>query len=112
MNKTRNKILLILVVFLIVLTGCQDNKIEGYVLEIDEGGFLFAEDATEEEYIKWEGLTHNELIELTPGPRLIQIEYEQLSDLEAGNHIIIELDGEIAESYPAQAKAKKVKKLK
>lgn len=97
---------------LFVLTGCSSGeKIEGYILENNDGEILFAENASEEEYETWKQLTFNELTELSPGPSLIVITYEDGTNLQPGDHVSIMIDGDIATSYPAQAVAKKMEQI-
>ncbi|QUG41731.1 YobA family protein [Psychrobacillus sp. INOP01] len=107
--------ILILLSFILLITGCAENrttqkeddlKIEGYILEVDEGRILVAEGMTSEQY---ETLKYKTLQELdNESISLFYLSYEDTSGLRKGYKVDVWMDGEIDLSNPAQAGAKKI----
>jgi len=92
--------------------GCQPGEqIEGFILEVGEESLLLAEGATKEEYNEWKNVSYDDLMEMRPGPSLLMITYEETKKLSAGDYVVVTIDGDIAASYPGQAKAKAVEKV-
>ncbi|ALC85228.1 hypothetical protein AM499_04895 [Bacillus sp. FJAT-22090] len=108
-------IILILLSFILLITGCTENrttpkeddlKIEGYILEVDEGKILVAEGITSEQY---ETIIDKTLQELDKERiSLFYLSYEDTSSLRKGYKVDVWIDGGINESNPAQAGAKKI----
>ena len=81
-------------------------KIEGYILEVDEGRILVAEGITSEQYETLKDKTPQELD--NERISLYNLSYEDTSSLRKGNKVEAWIDGGIDESNPAQARAKKI----
>ncbi|MFB5089702.1 YobA family protein [Psychrobacillus sp. PGGUH221] len=104
--------------FILLITGCTENittpkdedlKIEGYILEVEEGRILVAEDITSEKYEEIKDKTIDEIQEVdNERISLIFLSYEDTSSLKVGHKVDIWIDGGINESYPSQAGAKKI----
>ena len=77
-------------------------------MEVDEGSLLIIEGATEEEVSEWKVLSFDELIDMRPAPSLLVVRYENADDFQVGDYVKINLEGDIAASYPGQASAKNV----
>lgn len=111
-----------------VLFGCQQNrevqtnpgnnnakqdeeienvtKKEGYILQVEEGNILVAENITSEKYEEIKNKTTIELHE--EGLALISVSYDDTSSLQVGNKAEIWIEGGVQESYPAQADASRI----
>lgn len=102
------------VMVMIVLTGCGEANIEGIVIESTNQSLLIAQDLTIEEY---EDINHKSPTDIQnddvsgEGPHLglIKVSYDQADDFAEGDIVKVWLTGDIMESYPSQAEAKKVK---
>lgn len=110
-------VLSVILVLTFILTGCGEADIKGIVIETTDNYLLISQNLTTEEY---ETIKHKSPTELQKddvageGPHLslIDIIYEQAADFASGDYVEVWLKGDIRESYPAQADAKKVKKVK
>jgi hypothetical protein len=80
---------------------------EGYILKVEEGNILVAENITLEKYEEIKDKTDTELHE--EGLSLIYVSYDDTSSLQVGNKVEIWIEGGIRESYPAQADASEIK---
>lgn len=110
--------ILILLSFILLITGCTENrtspteedlKIEGYILEVEEGRILVAEDITLEKYKQIKDKTIQEIQGLdNERISLIFLSYEDTSSLKIGYKVDAWIDGGIMESDPSQAGAKKI----
>lgn len=107
--------ILILLSFFLLITGCTENrttpkeddlKIEGYILEVDEGRILVVEGITSEQYERLKDKTLQELD--NENISLFYLSYEDTSSLRKGYKVDVWIDGGIDESNPAQAGAKKI----
>lgn len=82
----------------------------GIIIEAGESGTVyFAEGMTPSEYAKIDGKEINDLTE--KGLALYALNYTGNHIFEAGDHVDVWIDGDIFDSYPAQATAKKIKKI-
>ena len=95
------------------LVGCSEisktteqEKTEGYILEVEEHRILVAEDITAEEYEAIKDKSISELDE--EGISLIYFSNDDIGNLQVGNKVEIWFDGNMATSYPAQAGAIKI----
>lgn len=99
------KVIFIGVSLLLLLSSCVQGEAhgEGYILEIN-GQRVLILDKLEEEDIgkKW-----NDIMDEYRGNAIV-LSTDQ-TDLEVGHYVEYWIDGEIATSYPEQAKAKKIK---
>ena len=110
--------IIILLNFFLLLTGCTENeaisteddlKIEGYILEVEEGRILVAKEITSEKYEEIKDKTIGEIQELdNERISLIFLSYKDTSSLKIGHKVDVWVDGGINESYPSQAGAKKI----
>ena len=107
--------ILILLSFILLITGCTENrstpkeeglKLEGYILEVDEGRILVAESITSEQFVTLKDKTLQELD--SEGISLYYFSYEDTSSLRIGHKVNVWIEGGINLSYPAQASAKKI----
>jgi len=98
----------------IVLVSCGEADLEGIVIESTDQSLLIAQDLTVEEY---ENMSHKSPTDIQnddvsgEGPHLglMKISYDQAQDFAKGDVVKIWLTGDIMESYPSQAEAKKIK---
>lgn len=99
----------------LLLTGCKeeptvskvdDFKIEGYILEVEDGRILVAEGITAEQYEKVKDKTVDQLS--NERLSLYYFNYENTSKLRKGFQVTVWIDGGIDQSSPAKATAKKV----
>lgn len=101
-------------VLVFILSGCGEHHIEGIVIDVQDTSLLIAQDITTDQYdeIRHKSPTDIQNDDVAgDGPRLglIVISYDQTTDFSAGDYLHIWLTGDIMESYPSQATAKKVK---
>lgn len=94
------------------LVGCGKPSIEGVILDVNEHGIKLATELSLEEYeeIKNESVENiqNEDVHGDTNRGLIDLTYEGLEELDKGDEVEVWIDGDIMESYPAKAKAKKI----
>lgn len=104
-----------LLIFTLILTGCKDEpslskedglRIEGYILNVEEGRILVAEGITFEHYEKIKDKTVDELSNKSLS--LYYFSYENANSLNKGFQVNVWIDGGIDQSSPAKATAKKV----
>jgi hypothetical protein len=105
---------ILLLIFTLVIAGCSENdqielqaepRIEGYILEAEAHKVLVAEHISLKKY---EEIKNTPTDELKLEIRLIYISYDGDKAFEKGDVVDIWLEGDIATSNPAQAKAKKL----
>ncbi|MBA9084163.1 hypothetical protein FHR92_000617 [Fontibacillus solani] len=102
----RRIILLLAVLF--ILSGCNSNmKIEGYVIQKDEGKILLFEGITKNQ-LK-ESLESDDPLELSYPAYSIRVGYSTYQEIEIGQKVVVEIKGGIDDAYPAQANAKNVR---
>lgn len=101
----------------ILLVACGAPEMEGIILEVgDNGSIMLAENLSPQAYeeIKEEAPTtlHDETVRGERDLQLIYITYEDADELQPGDKVEVWLDGDVMNSFPSQAKAKKVKAQK
>src|SRR5690625_75809 len=101
-------------VLVIILSGCGEHHVEGIVIDVQDTYLLIAQDITTEQYdeIRHKSPTdiqNDDVAGIGPHLGLIDISYGQTADFSAGDYVHVWLTGDIMESYPSQATAKKVK---
>lgn len=97
----------------ILIVGCGKANMEGIILEVTENVILLSENISPEEYeeVKNESVSklQNEDVQ---GERarlgLIELTYDNTDKFSKGDEVEVWIDGDILESYPSQAKAKKI----
>lgn len=115
------KILFTFISFTLVnalLAGCGDADIEGVIIKGNENTVLVAENLTPNRYeeIKGDLSSNADMFEAmkqevrdTGGDiSLIDFTYDDANEFEVGDHVNVWLKGGINESFPAQAKARKI----
>lgn len=120
MTKIRivDKLVFVGIIFIFLLTGCGnsstngENKLQGYILEVQESKLLFANNMTKDEFQQSRGLSVKEMEELENVPDLIYIQYGNGDNLEVGDRVNVWLDGGIETSFPGRGAAKEVEKIK
>lgn len=102
----------------ILLAGCGDGKadMEGIVLDTSENGLTLARELTLDEYEKIKDISptklHNEDVDGKRYLGLIVLSYDDVDEINRGDEVDVWIDGDVMESYPPQARAKKVSKKK
>lgn len=97
----------------VLLTGCTEADMNGIVLEVNENGIKLAQDLSTEEYAEIKDVPVSVLQEEdVQGERdslgLIDILYDDAEAFSEGDRVEVWIDGDIMDSYPAQADAKKI----
>lgn len=87
-------------------TSENDLKTEGFILEVEKGRLLVAENITEVKYQEIKNKTIQELDEARIS--LIYLSYNHENNVKAGNKVTVWIDGGVEHSYPAQAGVKKI----
>lgn len=94
------------------LAGCSKPSMEGIILEVNEHGVKLATELSLEEYedIKHESVSNiqNEDVHGDTYRGLIDLTYKDTGGLSKGDEVEVWIDGGIMESYPLQAKARKI----
>ncbi|MCA0756856.1 YobA family protein [Paenibacillus sp. N4] len=112
----------VFVVMAVILAGCSGNGgkdeaanggwdyKEGYVIAKDAPRILVVRSG---DLTELEGKTPEEFLNVAqPEAMWVSAEKEEdLAAIEVGDKVSIELEGAVAESYPAQATAKKISKI-
>jgi len=98
----------------LILSGCGEHHIEGIVIDVQDTYLLVAQDITTDQYdeIRHKSPTdiqNDDVAGVGPHLGLIVITYDQTTNFAAGDYVRLWLKGDIMESYPSQATAKKVK---
>lgn len=114
------RILLLTIAILVgvLLVGCGDGEADmaGIVLDTSENGLTLARELTPGEYGKIKDVSptklHNEDVEGKRDLGLISLSYEDMNEINRGDEVDVWIDGDIMDSYPPQADAKKVSKKK
>uniref|UniRef100_UPI001CCEAA74 DUF3221 domain-containing protein n=1 Tax=Escherichia coli TaxID=562 RepID=UPI001CCEAA74 len=82
------------------------EQIEGYIIKVEENGILVADDITSDKY---EAIKDKSISELTEeGISLVYFSNDDISNIRVGNKLEIWFVGNIAASYPGQARAIKI----
>lgn len=97
----------------VFMAGCGEADMEGIVLEVNENGIKLAEDLSPEQYeeIKNKSVSKiqkDEVYGEGTGLSLIDLTYENPNEWEKGDEVQVWIDGDIDDSYPAQADAEKI----
>lgn len=95
------------------LAGCGKADMVGIILEVTENEVLLSRNLTSDEYKKIENESAIKLQnEDVRGERasldLIELTYDNTDELRKGDEVEVWIDGDILESYPSQAKTKKL----
>src|SRR5699024_3147901 len=94
------------------LVGCGNADMEGIVLEVNENGIKLATEMSPDEYeeIKNKSVSNiqNEDVNGDTYRGLIDLNYDHTDKLSKGDEVEIWIDGDIRESYPLGATAKKI----
>jgi hypothetical protein len=91
------------------LVGCSNQTIEGYVIEVYDESVLLAQNISHKKYNEIKDMSANEVFEKNE-LSLISLTYQDAQDFREGDKVKVWIDGGVNESYPAQAKAKKIEK--
>lgn len=100
--------IVIILLITIKLVGCSSSSMEGIILEVTENEIMFSENLSNAKYEKIKDKSFSEIIEDEQGIPLIFLTYEKADEFTEGDEVEVWIDGPILESYPAQAKAKKI----
>lgn len=113
MKKTFLKASIVLLLS-VSLTGCGKPNMKGIVLEVNEYGIKLATELSPDEYeeIKNESVSdiQNEDVHGDTYRGLIDLTYDHTDELSKGDEVEVWIDGDIMESYPGKAQAKKITK--
>lgn len=114
-----NKIVITLVLFLsIILIVCGGSKnqadLEGVILDIDKDVILLAKDLSIKDYNKIKDqsprtLRNQDVLGEIESLNLYELTYDKSENFTKGDNVEVWIKGPILSSYPAQAKAKKIK---
>jgi len=101
----------------IIFTGCGEADITGIVIETTDSYLLIAQNLSVETYeeIKHKSPTdiqNDDVAGIGPHLNLMDVVYDHAKDFSAGDYVEVWLKGDIRESYPSQADAKKVELVK
>jgi hypothetical protein len=102
------KVLPIVFFLFLSLVGCSgtQEKIEGYILEVEENRILVAEDVTAKEY---EAIKDKSISDLNEEEiSLIYFSDVDKDNLQVGNKVEVWFDGNMSTTYPGQAGAIKI----
>ncbi len=103
-----------LLLFSFLLFGCSSNPdMEGIILEVTEHKVMLATELSLSEYEQIKDKSalqiQNEDVIGDAYFGLIELTYERAKEFNKGDQVDVWIDGEVMESYPEQAKAKKMK---
>jgi len=108
----RAMFILIIILFSVLLAGCGDADMEGIVLETTENYIKVATELTSEEYEEIKDKSASQIQEEDVHGNsyrgLIDLTYENATKFNKGDEVEIWIDGDIMESYPLGATAKKI----
>lgn len=98
----------------LLFIGCSINPdMEGIILEVKEDQLLLAREITLSEYEQIKDKSalqiQNEDVLGDAYFGLIELTYKNAKEFNKGDQVEVWIDGEVMESYPEQAKAKKIK---
>ena len=107
------KVLTIIILFSFLIVECGESDMQGIVLDTSEGGLTLARELTPDEYEEIKDISptklHNEDVEGKRDLGLIILSYEDMGEINKGDEVDVWIGGgDIMESYPPQADAKKV----
>lgn len=106
------KVLTIIILFSFLLVACGESDMQGIVLDTSEGEFTLGRELTLGEYEEIKDISptklHNEDVEGKRDLGLITLSYEDMGEINKGDEVDVWIGGDIMESYPPQADAKKV----
>lgn len=101
----------ILMVFMLVLglAACstEEGSREGFILEVSDDSILVVQNINLERYKEIKDVSSEALID-QGGLDLIWLDHAEANELQKGDNIEFWIDGNVRESYPAQAKAEKI----
>lgn len=104
--------LFIVLLLSVSLVACGNADMHGIVLDTSEGGLTLARELTPDEYEEIKDISptklHNEDVEGKRDLGLITLSYEDMGEINKGDEVDVWIGGDIMESYPPQADAKKV----
>lgn len=105
-------IYLIILIVSGLLTACNNPHMEGIVLEVSDDTILLSQNLTANEYeeIKDESvktLQKEDVFGERDSLNLIELTYDEASSFNPGDEVKVWITGDILESYPGQATAKK-----
>lgn len=108
--------LTLIILFTVVFTGCGNADMKGIVLDTRENELTLARELTSDEYEKIKDISptklHNEVVEGKRDLELMILSYEDTDEINKGAEVDVWISGDIMESYPPQANAKKISKKK
>ncbi len=114
------KRLFVVIVIIFLMTGflaaCGSPQMEGIILEVSDDMILVSQNLTTNEYeeIKDTSVTtlqKEDVFGERDSLNLIELTYEEASSFKPGDEVEIWIKGDILDSYPGQATAKKVSLL-
>lgn len=96
-----------------ILIACGSPHIEGIVLEVSDGTILLSQNLTSEKYeeIKDESiklLQKEDVFGERDSLHLIELTFDDANSFNPGDEVNAWITGDVLESYPEQAKAKKI----
>lgn len=99
-----------------ILTACNNPHMEGMILEVSEGTILLSQNLTTDEYAEIKDtsvktLQKEDVFGERDSLNLIELTYDGASSFNPGDEVEIWIKGDILDSYPGQATAKKVSLL-
>lgn len=100
----------------LILCGCSEEivetlvTVEGYILKIERDKILVADDITLDKFEEIKDKTMGDLG--NENISLIYFSFDDLSNLQVGNKVMILFNGDIEQSYPAQARAREIEVIK
>jgi len=104
--------LVIFILFSVSLAGCGDSDMEGIVLEANENYIKVATELSSGEYEKMKDKSASEIQdEDVHGDAfygLVDVTYDHAEKFSKGDEVKIWIDGDVRESYPLGATAKKI----
>src|SRR5699024_9581629 len=117
--------LIIIGIIIFIIAGCgnetendaihkdeeKDKEITGYILNIEEKRFLMIDTEDESVYQDLEGLMMEEMLQGDTDIHLVYVNYSDVSGLNKGDQIVVEYDGVMTFSIPAQINASNVKQI-
>lgn len=109
-----SKYLIVFVVILanLSLTGCSNADFDGIIIKVSENKILLATEISSEEYEEIKELPASQIQNADVlGDAyygLIELTYDDAESLTPGDQVEVWIDGEVMESYPLQAKTKKI----
>ncbi len=105
--------LIITLLFSVSLTGCGNADMKGIIIEVNEDSITLAENLSNEDYEKVKDKSVKEILEESSAENevnldLIDLTYSDTNDFNKGDRVKVWIKGDIFDSYPASANAKKI----